>query len=172
MIDIKINQKVHLSSLESTQLLIDHLKSRKPYSDSLDAHFGIALGSTMFLSDDAAYTSLQVFGRELISNEDIRKELSVLYAHDYKFVKELEEIDADMLTVTLQPFYSKHFRDFRLFQSATPIDYIFLLNDPQYLGHLEWWRSNRLYTNSRYNLIREKVDEIISLIDKQLEERV
>lgn len=171
MIDIKINQRIHNSSLKSTTLLIDHLKAKKPYSDTLDKHFGEALGSTMFLSDHAVYTSLQNYGRELISNNSIRNRLSVLYAHDYAYIKKLEELDAQTLIHIFQPFYSAHFKEFRLFETATPINYALLLNNPEYVSNLEWWRSNRLYTTSRYDTISEKVTDLLNLINLELQAR-
>lgn len=157
LVDIKINKRIHDSSLRSTRLLIDHLKAEKSYHDSLDTHFGVALGSTFFLSDDAAYSSLGNKGRELVSNDSIRATLSVLYAHDYGFIKQIEKLDNKTISEIFMPYYSEHFRDFRLFESATPIDYEYLLKDSRYVGYLEWWISNRLHTTSRYDLIQNKV---------------
>ncbi len=171
MVDIRINLQTHENSLKSTELLIEHLKAGRPYHDTLDAHFGELLGSSLFLSDDAAYSSLQNYGRDLISNETLKKKLSLLYAHDYAYIKEIEQIDSETLTHIFLPFYSRHFKDFRLFGTATPIDYTFLLKDPRYLGHLEWWQSARLYTTSRYRTINKKVNELIRLIDTELKSR-
>lgn len=128
--DIRINMNTHNRSFKSTTLLLDHLKAGRAYHDSLDAHFGMALGSTFFLSDDVAYNSLGERGRELISNLDIRSKLSTLYAHDYAYIRHLEAVDRDNLLFNLQLYYVENFQDFILFQSATPIDYEDLRQDP------------------------------------------
>lgn len=169
--DIKINMEIHDKSFKSTTLLLDHLKAGRAYHDSLDAHFGMALGSTFFLSDDVGYNSLGERGRELISDTDIRSELSTLYAHDYAFIKQLEGIDRDNLLFNLQPYYVENFRDFILFESATPINYEDLRQDPVYMGYLEWLRENRIYTVSRYKEIKDQVEKLVLLMEEEIQEK-
>lgn len=169
--DIKINMDLHDKSFKSTTLLLDHLQAGGAYHDSLDAHFGMALGSSFFLSDDVAYNSLGERGRELVSDIDIRRELSILYAHDYAFIKQLEDIDRDNLLFNLQPYYVKNFRDFKLFHSATPIDYEDLRQDPVYMGYLEWLRGNRIHTVIRYKEIKDQVETLVVLMEKEIQEK-
>lgn len=169
--DIKINREIHDQSFKSTTLLLDHLKGGRAYHDSLDAHFGMALGSSFFLSDDVAYNSLGERGRELISDIDIRSELSTLYAHDYAFIKKLEGIDRDNLLFNLQPYYVENFRDFIQFKSATPINYEDLRQDPVYIGYLEWLRENRIYTISRYKEINDQVETLVMLMEEEIQEK-
>jgi len=169
--DIRINLEIHEKSYESTLLLIDHLKQGKSYSDTLDAHFGMALGSSFFLSDNVAYNTLEKKGRQLITDINIRSELSTLYAHDYAFIKELEEIDRDNLLFNLQPYYTENFKEFILFQTATPINYEDLRNDFDYLGKLEWVRDNRKYTVARYGLIKNRVEDLVLVIEQEIEKK-
>lgn len=169
--DILINLDVHNNSYNSTILLLDHLKAKRPYNDTLDPHFGKALGTTIFLTDDAAYNNLQDKGRHLVTNDSIRADLSILYAHDYKFIAALEEIDSQNLLLHLKPFYTRHFKNFKLFKNAEPINYDYLIEDPEYISQLEWIRDNRIYTVSRYKTIKNNVGNIIDMLDKELRDR-
>lgn len=169
--DINLNTDTHDQSFISTTLLLDHLKAGKAYHDSLDVHFGMALGSTFFLSDDVAYNSLGERGRELISDIHIRSKLSTLYAHDYAYIKQLEGVDRDNLLFNLQPYYVENFRDFNLFRSATPIDYENLRQDQVYIGYLEWLRDNRIYSVSRYKQIKDRVENLLMLMEKAIQEK-
>lgn len=167
--DININIDTHEKSFNSTILLIEHLKAGKAYHDSLDAHFGMALGATFFLSDDVAYNLLKQRGRELVSDVNIRSKLSTLYAHDYAFIKQLEEIDRDNLLYNLQPYYARNFKNFDLFISATPRDYEGLRQDPFYIGNLEWLKGNRIATLSRYKKIKGQVEELITSMEEVIQ---
>lgn len=146
MKDILINLDIHKKSFQSAKLLISHIKANSPYHDTLDAHFGKVLGSSFFLSDNVAYNSLESKGRQLVTNDSIRSMLSTLYAHDYGFIKELEIIDNENLLINIKPYYTRNFKEFRLFITATPINYTFILTDPTYIGELEWIRDNRFHS--------------------------
>lgn len=171
LIDIEINKDLHEAGLRSTNILLNHLKQNKAYHDTLDVYFGQDLNASLFLSDDNAYNSLQNYGREIISNDSLRSKLAILYAHDYAFIKKLEEVDNLTLTNHFQPYYFKHFKDFKLFETATPRDYSFLVHDSKYIEMLEWWKSSRIYSTTRYNLIDKKVRDIIQMIDEELASR-
>jgi hypothetical protein len=171
MEDILINLDVHNQSYNSVMVLLDHLKSKRSYNETLDPHFGKVLGTTIFLTDDAAYNNLQDKGRHLVTNDSIRANLSILYAHDYKFIVALEEIDNQNLLFHLKPFYTQHFKNFRLFRSAKPRNYNYLIKDPEYISQLEWIRDNRIYTVSRYKTIKNKVENILDLLDEELKNR-
>ena len=171
MEDILINLNVHNQSYDSAILLLDHLKSKRSYNDTLDPHFGKVLGTTIFLTDDAAYNNLQDKGRHLVTNDSIRAKLSKLYAHDYKFIVALEEIDSQNLLLHLKPYYTRHFKNFSLFKNAEPRNYDFLIEDPEYISQLEWIRDNRRYTVYRYKTIKDKVENIIGMLDEELRDR-
>lgn len=171
LVDILVNKEIHEQSYNSALLLLNHLKSGKSYKDTLDQHFGKVIGSTIFLTDDAAYNNLQDKGRQLITNDSIRAQLSILYAHDYKYIVALEEIDSQNLLFNLKPYYTRHFKNFSLFRSAEPRNYEHLIEDPIYISNLEWIRDNRIYTVSKYRAIKQKVENIINMLDEELRVR-
>lgn len=171
MEDILINKRMHEESYKSAILLLDHLNSGKSYKDTLNPHFGKVIGSTIFLTDDAAYNNLQDKGRQLISNDSIRTNLSTLYAHDYKYIVALEDKDSQNLLLHLKPYYAQHFKNFSLFKTAEPISYDQLIEDPLYISHLEWIRDTRSYSVFKYRTIKNKVEYILEMLDQELENR-
>lgn len=171
MEDILINLKMHEESYNSAIILLDHLKAKRAYNDTLDSHFGKVLGTTIFLTDDAAYNNLQDKGRYLVTNDSIKAQLSILYAQDYKYITALEEIDGQNLLFNLKPYYTRHFKNFSLFRNAKPRNYDYLIEDPVYISQLEWIRDNRIFTVYRYKTIKRKVEKIISMLDEELRGR-
>lgn len=121
------------------------------------------------MTDDVAYNSLGEKGRDLVSDINIRRSLSILYAHDYALIKHIEQIDRDFILLSLQPYYSKNFKDFNLFQSATPIDYDEISQDPVYIGNLEWLRDNRILSSSRYQKIKDNVETLIISLNEKIQ---
>lgn len=166
--DIRINVRYQEQGLASSQTILKHIHNDIPYHDSLNAHFGQMLSATFFLSDNMVYRSLEVSGRALISSNTIRKAASVLYAHDYAFIKQLEQIDNELLNSFFRPYYGRHFYDHRMFVSSTPRDPSFVLNDPVFEGNLEWWISGKKMIVPRYNNLAGKVEDLIAKLDQEL----
>lgn len=152
----------------SIELTLDHIKTKKPYNDSLDSYFGKTVHASFFLEDRGAYETLTSRGRELITSDSLRIALATLYAHNYVYLKKVEQIDFDHLVNNVAPHYSKVFKDFHFAESATPVDYDALLQDYYFLGLLEWLRTDRELLLSHYKRTREKIKEVIGMIDREL----
>lgn len=109
--------------------------------------------------------------RNLVSNNAISSQLATTHSYNYELIKTIDKIDMDHVKDKVMPYYGEHFKEFKLFQTAPPIDYDFLLIDPYYKGLLEWLNSNREITIPQYIATKAKIEELLGLIEEELEER-
>jgi hypothetical protein len=91
--DIKFNIDFNQSRYNSNQIVLEHLRKRLPYHDSLDFHLSNLLFSTRSLPNMGAYESLKSKGLEIISNDTLRSEITKMYSFSYHNVIDFEHID-------------------------------------------------------------------------------
>lgn len=161
----------HKDTYQSLQLLLKHLNARKPYSDSLDAYFGSAIGTNMILVDKSVYENIKDRGTDIINNDSIRIKVASLFEYNYKYLEKIGQIDIDHMLHNIQPYYGRHFRDFKRFETATPINYEFIVNDSEYSGLLEWMRLNKELEFSVFRSTRTKLLSILDMIKRELKDR-
>lgn len=161
----------HEDTYQNLQLLVKHLDAGKPYSDSLDTYFGSAIGASMILVDKSVYENIKDQGTDIITNDSIRIKVASLFEYDYKYLEKMAEITIGHLLHNIQPYYGKHFRDFRRMGTATPINYKFILNDPEYTGLLDWMRTNKEFEFPVFQRTKKKLLTILDMISRELEER-
>lgn len=168
LLSLESSIKILENSNRSIALVLDHLKSKQSYSDTLDSHFANTVTAAIFLEDRGAYETLTNKGRELITNDSLRTSLASLYAHDYTYLKKVEKIDFDHMVNNVAPYYSSHFKDFHFAITATPVDYEALKNDNYFLGLLEWLRADREILLARYYVTKEKIENLLRLLEKEV----
>lgn len=152
-------------------LVLDHLKSQKPYNDTLDLYFGRAVIAGIFFEDRGAYETLTEKGRELITHDSLRSGLATLYTRDYVYLKHVEKIDFDHLVHNVAPYYSKTFKNFRFGSNATPVDYESLLKDQYFFGLMEWLRTNREFLIAQYKETEIKVKNFLQILEEEIDDR-
>jgi hypothetical protein len=74
----------HTKTLSSQNIVIEWIKTEKPYNDSLDFHFANSVKSTHALLRQGPYESLKDFGIRLIKNDSIRIQIQNLYDFTYE----------------------------------------------------------------------------------------
>jgi hypothetical protein len=125
--------------LEATnRFLYQHLSECKPYSEDLDAHFGLAHSGVGRPPNVAPYEALKARGLHLVSDEELRLGIVGFYEHTYWALDQVRQLDISITTNVMRPYYLRHFSSYKWGESAKPINYIALCNDQQYRNVLAY----------------------------------
>ncbi len=117
------------SRLES---LVGHLDSELPYGVELDSLFSAVWGYRGIKLNTGAYESLKSHGLSLISDEAVRSHIMTVYEYLYPGVQATAILEMQTSNNVFRPYFLKHFRNMRFRRTATPIDYNFIVEDPEF----------------------------------------
>ncbi|MHA1544048.1 MAG: DUF6090 family protein, partial [Alphaproteobacteria bacterium] len=149
-------------------VLLDHIKAGKPYTTDLDADFGTLYGTYTQRLNWAAYESLKSEGLGLISDTDLRFQITQIFEKTYTGVELSYQAESGAVIGVLRPYILIHFKDLVFNTSATPVDYQALLDDIEFLNiadyRLQVVRQNNIPVFSR------SIEEIKQLIEALGEE--
>jgi hypothetical protein len=158
---IGINKAIKISGLykSSMVIILAHLETDLPYSDSLKSHFAKTTGIWTSDINGSVFESLKSEGLALISNKELRKELVELYENlsisqqkqNDRYRDLIDESSANILNTRFDEFWKGnheswadendfadkiHYSSDGLISEMTPIDYEKLKNDQEYLYFL------------------------------------
>ena len=105
--DVKFNIAYLGKILNSGEIILTHFEEGKPYHDSLKYHLGLLANGTIFGRNLSTYESLKSVGIALISNDNIRKQITFLYSARYAFIDKLENFQHDLMSNLLFPVLSE-----------------------------------------------------------------
>lgn len=130
----KINRRCdNLTDIESRlESLIAHINSELPYGADLDPLFGSVYGYSGLNLNTGAYESLKAQGLSLISDEALRSHIRDVYETLYQGMRATLNTEMQTSVNVFRPYFLKHFRDMRFRLTATPIDYNFIVEDPEF----------------------------------------
>lgn len=169
--DIAINVRIHERAAASAALLQAHMQARRPYADTLDAHFGHVLLATFAVRDETAYETLKQRGLDTVTDDSLRAAIGRLYGVSYPTITPFQDRTWDFVDSQQTPFYNANFRDIRFTQSATPVDYPALLTSTEFAALLDW-RGVIDGIHSRVGReLEEEVATLVAQIDAELEDR-
>jgi hypothetical protein len=160
------------SMMRSNNVVLDHLNSALPFHDSLLFHYGNLFYSTTQRRNMAAYDHLKSKGIDLIQNDSLRRNITALYSERYYYIErqELEYDNAFQLSEVVPQVNAKLYVEEKS-NSAYPLDLSELREDETFKGTLRMNRKIRLHMANRYKSLAIDLEELISLIDKELENR-
>jgi hypothetical protein len=149
----------------SMEIILVHLETDLPYSDSLKSHFALTTDSWMPQVNGSVFESLKSEGLALISNKELRQELVRLHDELILRQKELsnryrdliDEGSANILITRFDELWKSNYEswseenDFAdinytvdgLISEMTPIDYEKLKGDQEYLYFLKSLKNRR-----------------------------
>ena len=78
----------------SNSIVLNYLEQQSVFHDSLRAHFGNILGTTTQRRNMSAYDNLKSKGIDLIKNERLRRNITILYSERYYYI-EMKELEYD-----------------------------------------------------------------------------
>jgi hypothetical protein len=178
LVDVNLNIDVQTNALKSQNIIIDWLDSGQPMLDSLEHHFAGVNMVTHFAPSDGPYHSLQQTGMRTIRNDTLRNLILDVYDFLYEGYSKNNNFYIEML------YHTYHFVNPTYFDNVQ----IFDLNHPDYYGkmkpkseavirsegtyryHIDLNRHfNDFILNNNMVLVRNKIEELIQMIENELE---
>lgn len=152
----------------SCEVLIDHLKNRKPFHDSLKIHFDLWNDFETFLISSGAISNLNSRGVELISNALLRNNILQMYNQQLPYIlKNSEYFREDHVHITYK-IHLERIEPILWRESAVPNNYESLYEDQVFINHIQWIKNAALFNKEgNENLIGE-VHSLIGLIEQEL----
>lgn len=153
-------------TIYSCEVLIDHLKNRIPFHDSLKIHFDQWNEFQVFNYNTAAISNLNSRGVELISNVELRNQILKLY-NQYlpSNLKSNNYFREDHVHITYK-IHLERIEPLVWRESAMPNNYTALFDDQVFINHLQWIKNAAMFnTNENISLLGE-IGSVIDLIEK------
>ncbi len=157
-------------------MILDYMDHNKPYDSVLDRAFGTYFWTISSSAVTGAYDYLKSKGIDLITNDQLRSEISYFFESELLVLKNENEVWANNLQQNISyPFHVKHFRKYYPegsassdFEYASPFNYDLLLKDDYFKSI-----NAEIISNRRWNInsLQETIDHIKTLvedIDKEL----
>ena len=180
--DIRFNKKFNETRLSSCKVVLENLKNDAVYSDTLDVYYGSLLYTTRSVVNYSAYETLKFKGLEIITNDNLRKEITKLYSFHYQNVIDFEIQDDHALQfqVVIPTILKRiEFRkdedededeDARAGQQlGKPINFKTLKNDIEFKNAIVLNEDIRSYMLDDYRQLEKNVLKCIKLINNELE---
>ncbi|MDX1667492.1 MAG: DUF6090 family protein [Saprospiraceae bacterium] len=158
------------SVVRSLDIVMDHLKYRKPYSDSLDYHFPEILEWCAYSLLRSTYENVKSSkGLDLITNDSLRNGIINLHEEFYPFATENVDKDEEMVHRELMlPMFADLFIMDAEEKTAVPIDYEELSNNPRLINVLQLTKSKRLWSIEIDIDLRNTLSRLVDQIDAEL----
>lgn len=166
--NINKNQELITSNLK----VINHLKAREPFTDSLGMHYGNLLGTTTQLRNMSAYDHLKSKGMTLIQNDSLRQRITIVYSARYYYIemKELQYDNQIQLNQVIPQLNGKIVID-NTTKTGYPIDLENLYDDRYLIGTLHTNVAVKRFMLNAYKNLADDIQNLIDLINLELEAR-
>jgi len=159
-------------SYEAFKLLLTHIEQKKPYHTDLDTIFRLIPTWSSPQLSYTAYESLKSKGPDIIQNDSLKQMITTIYEGAFTYIKEdweqSEWVDHES---AIKPYYVKHFSESIDGFSASPNDYDFVLNDPEFVNILRLVINNRKLGNNTCRGIKNFLEQVTAEIDNELNKR-
>ena len=159
-----------------TEIILDYLENRKPYTEDLDNYFGSYYFSSLPVFATSAYEQLKTRGLELISNKAIRTALSEIFEVQFNQIRITREMwNVPFITSAVYPIqfklFKKHFTNYQEGGEdyAKPINYEALFENEEFKSVLLENKSHKMYKNYVKKQLIEKINELLVDIDLELD---
>jgi hypothetical protein len=163
----------NLKNLEENLTAINTIRNyfdqNLPYHDSLKHSFALIIRYGHFPPNTSGYELLKSKGLETISNEQLRRDISLLYDRYYSYIHTLEEERYRYNYTTVISELQSKFHDNDIFITSIPNDFDKLKKDVEFREILNFTYSINSYVyNNDYTKTRNLVATLISDIQQEL----
>jgi hypothetical protein len=168
LVDITFNLAFNERGKHASEQLLKAFDLGLSYHDSLDRHFGNFYNVTVFINSTGAYETLKARGVDIITNDTLRG--SVVRMHDVIY-NDLLVNERNFDYVDLQEnkrFMLANMTEWKLFDSAKPMDYERLRQDPEFRNRLEYTVQCRTMTCTRIERAKAECERVILALEKEI----
>jgi len=157
-------------TVDSYEILITHLKSDLPYSESLAVHFSVVSNWNSPFFNYSAYETLKTRGVELISNKALRLKIIRMFERELIFlVEDYDKSEWGYANSVVHSLVTKHLED-TSDTTSVPNNYIQLKNDPTFRNTLAYLivmrKSGIESSNELKNSLKQLIFEVIQELEK------
>lgn len=68
-------------------------------------------------------------GLQIVLSPELRLSIVKVFDHHYETLAFVNEVDTNAILGIMRPYYLMHFSDLEILQSASPLDYEFIIQD-------------------------------------------
>jgi Zn-dependent protease with chaperone function len=157
------------ATMEKIKALIEVLETEPPYDPSFAQLFGAPYGIRRIELNTAAYESLKSMGLQTVLNPELRLSIAKVFDHHYETLAFVNEVDTNVILGIMRPYYLVHFSDLEFLQSASPLDFEFIVQD-SYFQNIVEYRLVVLNTNqlNAYARAAEDIQATLKMLDNEL----
>ncbi len=172
--EINWNINAHKKALASDSILLQCIKYKCEYNDSLSHHFPNTLLDFIFITNTAPYENLKSIGMDIIKNDVLKLKIAEIYDFHYERLHKFEEEFYPAESFRLfNDFFLNNFNHYTIEWDNTtkvskriayPNNYNELMVDPKYQTLLQndiLWRNAII---KRYLVMEEKVESLMLYI--------
>ncbi|MCZ4410059.1 DUF6090 family protein [Cryomorphaceae bacterium 1068] len=165
-----INKQVELKY--SNTAVLRHLEDGTSLTDSLRFHYGNLIYSTTQRRNMSAYDHLKAKGIDLIQNDSLRRNITVVYSERYYYIErqELEYDNVYQMNEVIPQLNAKVILD-EGSNTGMPINLSDLKEDEAFKGTLRMNAKVRQSMSNRYSRLSEDLKNLIAHIDQELNDR-
>jgi hypothetical protein len=164
--EIKMQQKF----INEATLTINHLKSKKPFNDSIGLYLNHISWIERIQFTTSAYESLKSVGINLISSDSIRSDITYIFGTEFP-QKTMWLRDAGIHIASLvSPYYIKYFeRSLSIYSNIIPTNYEGLLKDQEFINGLTMRRGLKMVMFIELEKLLVYLKKTRTSIQKELE---
>jgi len=163
------NSLVKINKMDrSSDIVMAAIRNKKPYSDTLDAHFfeAVRSGGLLFPLSSEGYESIKNAGFDIIRSDSMKDKILELFEISYKRIKEKTQWTNERSRESDNYLFTIF--KVEMPRSLTPLNYNQILNDTRYLSLVVDMKSQRSwYTEDILDCLSQS-EELIQLIKDEL----
>jgi len=170
LVSLETNLEIFSRAVDQITELSELLDEKSPYDPaSMDPLFGALYGIRTSNLNTAAYETLKSIGLQSVSNRELRIGIARIFDHYYEQLLFEHDLDIKINTDLMRPYFLQHFRDLKVWESATPLRYEVTINDP-YFQNMVDYRLTILSLNqiNSYASAITEIRKVLLLLDQEL----
>ncbi|MEN8230412.1 MAG: DUF6090 family protein [Bacteroidota bacterium] len=148
--------------------VLEHLNNNLPITDSLRYDYAWLTGDSRFTPNAVGYENLKSMGLNIIRNENLKKEISALYAYKYPlFIEEIKKV-CDSYRERLIGEMSENINYIIPLEKAEPINLKELRLNIQFKNAVVNFRKSIEWSNGRFKGGKEEIELVMQSIRNEL----